>query len=181
MNDLNWNEYPAGNAPVLFDARGHRRMGSLFREMSQDQNRDPIFTMRDVSTDGLPSIYEMYMTSLDEYDAIMKIVGSQQHWRKLCSAEWFMEGSIEKGFTGLNQWRQDMEQRDASAAKKLIQDKMADGDLQAAKVMLDIAAGKKERVKKTKAAKTATPRRGTQQAGAVVDIGSAFSNVDPEG
>ena len=64
MDNLIWEPYPAIDAPVLFDARQRRRSGSLFVETSQDQNRDPIFTLKDYPYKGMISAYCIYMESM---------------------------------------------------------------------------------------------------------------------
>ena len=36
-------------------------------------------------------MYEIYMSSIDEYDAAIKIAGSMKAWRSLCSSAWFLK------------------------------------------------------------------------------------------
>ena len=134
--DLIWTPYPRGNHPSLFDIRGHRRSASLFGETTQDSNRDPVFSLRDYDNGGRPSAYILYMDSIDEYDAAVKMVGCMSHWRKLLNLSWFMNGDITIGFMGLLQWRLDMMARDSSVARKVLMKKVADGDRQAAQFML---------------------------------------------
>lgn len=165
---------------TMFDSRGHRRTASLFVEVTQDSNLPPVYTMKDHSSDpALISAYAVYMSSIDEYEAAMRLTGSMVHWRKLCQAKWFMDGDMELGFTGLNDWRKDMAMRDRSKATRTINDQLGDGDLRAANLLLDIAAGKKDAPTK-KSAKSTTPRRGTQTPGNVVDIASLAAKIKPE-
>lgn len=179
MEELIWTPYPAHDAPVLFDARGHRRVGSLFYETSRDEQRDPIFTMKDVSKHGLISAYELYMESVDEGDAAMKMVGSLAHWRRMVNTRWFMDGVPTKNFLGLKHWREDMAVRDASRAKAALFDKMADGDLQAAKKVYDSAISGKiaGQTRTKKALKSVQGRRGTQAPADVVDLREAFKTI----
>lgn len=136
--DDDWLPYPHSSSPLLFDARGARRTASLFVEVSADTNRDPIFTMKDHRTKGMISAYEVFMDCVDEGDAAMKLVGCMGHWRKLCRCDWFMNGDVERGFEGLNQWRVDMLTRDMTRAKGIYYDRMRDGDLQAARAMITL-------------------------------------------
>lgn len=179
---LVWKPYPAHNDPVLFDARGHRRTGSLFIETSQDKNRDPVLSLRDYDVNGLPSAYNLYMESADEYDAAIKLVGTMTHWRKLMSCSWFMNGDPDKNFTGLESWRRDMQARDASTAKRVLMEKVADGDRQAAQFLLTYAtkgdtAGLKQ---STKATPKGTTRRGSQLNGELIDLDTAWNKLTAE-
>ena len=175
----------ATDAP-MFDSRGQRRTASLFAETTRDENLPPVYTMKDYVKEGsgLISAYEIYMNSVDEYDAAMRLVGSMNHWRKLCSVKWFMEGDIERGFTGLNQWREDLALRDTSNARRLAAEGITVKDLKAASLMLDIASGKKGATSKTKQTPSASSktsgRRGSQKPAAVVDINSLASKIQPE-
>ena len=178
---MDWHEYPGFSHPVLFDVRGHRRSASLFKEATQDTNCAPIFTLKDHDIEGYPSAYVMYMESLDEYDAAMKIVGGMAHWRKLMSCKWFMDGDPELGFLGLTQWRKDMAARDASEAKRELLVHVRNGDRQAAQYLLTYAtkgdtAGTKQSTK-TKKPESVTPRRGNSLPASVVDLSKAASKI----
>lgn len=179
-DELTWTPYPVHNAPVLFDARGHRRTGSLFSETSQDKNRHPVLTLKDYDNNGLLSAYQLYMQSTDEYDAAMKMVGSMTHWRKLMSSSWFMTGDPDKNFTGLESWRRDMAARDASAAKRLLMNKVTEGDRAAAQFLLNYAT-KGETAGTKQSTKVKTPkdtRRGSQVSGDVVDLDARFALLE---
>lgn len=179
MTDMTWTPYPEHNAPVLFDARGHRRTGSLFAETSQDKNRHPIFTLKDYDHNDMVSAYNLYMTSIDEYDAATKMVGSMTHWRKLMASSWFMTGDAGKNFTGLNSWRKDMQARDASRAKKILIDKVREGDRQAAQFLLNYATKGTTADVSQKQEKLTKPsdRRGAQNTGEVLNLDAAFDKL----
>lgn len=134
-----WNPYPAASDPVLFDSRGARRTASLFMETTTDGTKNPIFTLRDYHRDGKQSAYLLYMESDTEYDAAMKLVGSMGHWRSLMAKPWFMTGDPDRGFFGLNQWREDMAMRDANFAMRVLRDKVNDGDQRAAQFLVNYA------------------------------------------
>lgn len=92
----------------------------LFYETLQMKNKadEAVYTLQDRDRGNTPSAYLIYMSSVDEYEAALKLVGSMRHWRKLSNLKWFKEGRTDYGFDGLNQWRLDMEARDQSSAKK---------------------------------------------------------------
>jgi hypothetical protein len=128
---------------VLIAANGQMRTASLFAETIQGgskENYTPVYSLRDTADRGLLSAYLVYMTSIDEYDAATKLVGSLRHWRKLLECTWFIEGDKTKGFDGLEQWRQDMQDRDASAGKRALLQQAQRGDTSAARKVLDMAA-----------------------------------------
>lgn len=172
MYDLSYS------SPVLFDSRGHRRTASLFYEVSQDQNNPPLYTLKDHAFKGLPSVYELYMGAADEYEAAIQIVGSMAHWRKLEKCKWFMDGDVTRGvYMGLRQWRQDMDARDASRARRTLMTKLAEEDLQAAKYLHTYATkGDRAGVKETKESK-APARRGVQTEARVIDLEARFENI----
>jgi len=87
----------------------------------------------------LPSAYRIFMSSVDEYEAALKIVGSLKHWRKLCECTWFMEGDKPRNFDGLIQWREDMRLRDASLAKRQLVASAKEGDASSSRKLLDIS------------------------------------------
>lgn len=135
---------------LLRNEDGHPKMQKLFKEYTQ-HGEVPLYTLKDYEYRGYPSAYMIYMASVDEYDAAMKLVGSMSHWRQLITLGWFQKGILSYGFSGLNQWREDMALRDMSSAKKIIQDALLgekfdkDGksytvsDHNAAKKLIDIA------------------------------------------
>lgn len=178
-----WTPYPHHSDPVLFDSRGHRRTGSLFYEASQDKTKGPVFTLKDYdfeTPDGtiLPSAYSLYMESRDEYDAAMKLVGTMGHWRKLLTCDWFLNGDPDRGIMGLEQWRRDMQARDASEAMRVLRQHVREGDRQAAQYLLNYAtkgeqAGVKQSTKKTPKA----VRRSDDKSAAPVDLAGTLARL----
>lgn len=112
-------------APEDFiDRRGALKTELLFQETIKAdrlENYSPMFTLKEQDTD-LPSAYKIYMSSTDEYEAAMKLLGSMRHWRRLCGLKWFMEGIPMSGFDGLRSWRRDMALRDKSKSKRQLMD-----------------------------------------------------------
>lgn len=132
-------------APQDFkDVRGVYKTEALFLETISPQSKKsytPLYTLKDLPRKGVPSVYEIYINAVDEYDAAMSIVGSMAHWNKLCSLKWFMEGR-EGIFRGVAAWREEMKARDQSLAKKTLMQRVEEGDVSASRALLAITEGK---------------------------------------
>jgi len=170
-----WTPYPSPSDPVLFDSRGARRTASLFLETTTDLTYPPVLTLRDFEKNGLPSAYNMYMNSDTEYDAAIKMVGCMTHWRMLMTKKWFMDGDPERHFSGLTQWRLDMQARDATQAMSVIKDAVANGDKQAAQFLLNYAtkgefAGKSKLIVKQRTRAQEKKNEKNRQKAAVTDL-----------
>lgn len=75
---------------------------ALFLEVSK--NPDCIvYTLERKEKDGYPSLYQLYMEEEDltEFEFSNKYFESFQHWKKVCSANWFHEHIAE--------WREELE------------------------------------------------------------------------
>lgn len=135
------------------DKRGAHKTESLFVETIQGhvaKKYEPLYSLRDYDHKGYPSAYQIYMDSVDEYEAAMTLLGSMTHWRKLCSLKWFIEGRPECQFDGLASWRLDLEARDHSTAKKTLIEEAENGSVAAARALLDKKVNVKIKTKKTK-------------------------------
>ncbi len=142
----------------LKDKRGVQRTESLFHETIQPPIRlkyEPVYSLRDYDHKGYPSAYVIYMDCVDEHEAALKLVGSLSHWRKLTSLKWFLEGRPECQFDGIIQWRADMKARDASEAKKVLQEQTKEKNVTAARALL--AESKTKIVSATRAKSSAAP------------------------
>lgn len=138
---------PEGEFVGEISLKPHMTSG-LFIETCQPKTREafePLYSLTAYEKEDKPSAYQIYMHSIDEYDAAIKLVGSLQHWRKLTESKWFMEGIPKKKFDGLVKWREDMLMRDASTAKRILMNAASvNNDTASARKLLDIAmnAGK---------------------------------------
>ena len=151
---------------MLYDDLNRFAVRALFWEMSTPDTRaklPPLFTLKMEAAHGLPSAYQVYMDSVDEYDAAMKIAGNMKNWRKLCNCAWFMDGSVEVSHEGLKQWREDMEARDKSKAKAQLLEKALEGSVQAVTKIYGIEGKKPKKTAKKASQKPAGTSR-------VVDI-----------
>lgn len=121
----------------FIDARGALKTELLFAETIKPDRLDrytPIYSLKE--QDGeYPSAYRIYMSSADEYEAAMRLVGSMRHWRRLCGLQWFMNGIPTGSFDGLRSWRKDMELRDKSSAKKQLMESAEAGVVSAQRAL----------------------------------------------
>ena len=123
---------------VLKDPRGVQRTETLFHGINKKEEKYPsIYSLTEEERKGLPSAYYIYMNSIDEHDAALKLVGTMKHWRKLCKLKWFMCGDVRFGFEGIEKWREDMALRDISLAKSILLKNAQRGDTAAARKLLD--------------------------------------------
>jgi len=154
----------------LVSTNGTYAVQKAFWELSTPKERKkypPIFTLKqndfyDKEQDKmLPSAYNVYMDSVDEYDAATKLAPNMKVWDIMKVPAWFMEGDLPHGHQGLKVWREHMQARDASLAMKALHKKVKQGDTTAAKALL--AESKKKapvgrKSKKTPADKATSSR-----------------------
>lgn len=107
-----------------------------------------LYSLREYPTVDIPSAYQIYIHAVDETEAALKLVGSLAHWKKLCSLKWFLTGRKDVGFEGLIQWRQDMWERDRSAAKKVLIRLATEGNVTAARTLDKLASDELARLNK---------------------------------
>ena len=85
------NSIPDADAYAsLKDSMGRPRTQSLFVEMKHDKYPAP-FTLKPYDHRGRMSMYRKYMEIGDptEYSQAIGLLGSWEHWKTLCAAEWF--------------------------------------------------------------------------------------------
>lgn len=124
---------------LLYSANGQFMFRQMFLELSTPltrKNHPPIFTLKPRPHGGLPSAYEVYMTSIDEYDAATKLVPHMKAWDALLKTTWWVDGCPQHNFEGIAEWRRHMKARDVSQAKQALQEKVLSGDVTAAKAIL---------------------------------------------
>ena len=103
----------------------------MFKDLRTEDVDTAIYSLGYQEVSGYTSAYQVYMHSVDEYDAAMKLVGSLHHWMELCQKKWFMEVLL--------QWREHMVLRDFSLAKGITMAEAKAGDGAAARKLLDMA------------------------------------------
>ena len=113
----------------------------LFYEFN---NQEAPYTLRDtgkkshyVAQSGKRylSVPHVYRNCIDEYEAAMELLGSWEHWKKLCSNKWFMEGK--DSLSGLVDWREEKVIQDKMLAKKALLEAIEDGNVAAAKLLYE--------------------------------------------
>lgn len=110
----------------------------------------PVFTLKMEEHEGLPSAYQVYMDSVDEYDAASKLAPNMKVWDKLVDCAWFREGDPVHNHDGLKVWREHMKARDASLAKDVLIKQTKDGNTVAARALLAESKTKSGAGRKTK-------------------------------
>lgn len=145
---------------VMKDKMGRWRTKSLFAEVPTRgqvengllpvyslQEEDRWWTVPDYSPISpgeeiwLPSAYLIYLSSTDEYEASLKLVGSTKAWEKMVvNSKWFTEGL--GYYKTLEEWREDMRQRDEWIAKKALIQAAQEGNAAAAKSLKEYSKKK---------------------------------------
>lgn len=95
------------------------------------------------------SLCKVFLESVDEYDAAMRLVGNWKHWQRLCENRWFSEGWDQFNFEGLNSLRETMKARDRSTAKAQLLHAAEQGNVTAAKILFDGAGVVKKTPRRT--------------------------------
>ncbi|MGL1886326.1 MAG: hypothetical protein OCD76_07405 [Reichenbachiella sp.] len=139
----------------LYNPNGTFSFNKMFWEMGSPESRKvlpPIFTLKMEAHKDLPSAYQIYMDSIDEYDAAQKLAPNMKVWDALVECNWFREGEPRHAHDGLKVWRQHMKARDASLAKKLLLEQTREGNTTAARALLAESKTKAPVGRKTKKA-----------------------------
>jgi len=129
----------------LYAPNGSFATQKMFWEFGRGESRSkypPIFTLKLRPHHGLPSAYQVYMDSIDEYDAALKIAPSLKVWDDLIATSWFFKGDVQHAHEGLEVWRVHMKLRDASLAKQLLIEQTKEGNLTAARALLSDSKSK---------------------------------------
>lgn len=146
---------------MIYDDSGRFLVRAIFWELSNPERRiaiPPLYTLKMDTAFGLPSAYKIYMDSVDEYEAGIKIAGNMKNWRSLCKSPWFMMGDPNHAHEGLVQWRKDMEARDKSAAKIQLQAKAEAGNVAAMTKLYNMSPKKPDSRLKRKQPSTASAK-----------------------
>ena len=118
----------------------------LFREFGSDCGP---YTMhaesKEINGKLYISAYEIYMDSVNEYEAAMRLFGSMDHWRKLTNIDWFMNG-VEIGgrriTSGLKHWREDHQMKREAEALGALRVASRSGNVQASRYLHELSSKK---------------------------------------
>lgn len=151
---------------MYLEANGQFRTDSLFVERIAKRHREaghsPVYCLSERKEHkDCQKLYQIFIDSADEYDFAIKAFGSKGHLDKLKTIKWFMDGWQGCAtFRGYSAWLDDMQDRDASIGKKILIEKAQDGDVTAAKKLIDLhkQTASKGRPKKEDIAREAAKR-----------------------
>lgn len=145
------------NKTMYLEFKGQYRTDSLFSERINKRQKEagykPVYCLIERKAyDNVKSLYDIFINSIDEYDFAIQAFGSKAHLDKLKSIKWFTQGWRGcSAYRGYNAWLDDMKERDASIAKKVIMDQTKGGNISAARKLSDMS-------KTTETAKTGAGR-----------------------
>jgi hypothetical protein len=123
-------------------ANGIQLTQGLFYEFNKP---DAPYTLRSedyVSKKGIEykSVSALYRDCSSEYEAAILIVESWEHWKKLCSLDWFVTGHITSSglkYQGLNDWKEEQELRKKAVSEKALMGMVEEGNVTAAKFIYE--------------------------------------------
>lgn len=113
---------PLNTTNKFKDKQGRYLTKGLFREMNETKGIKAIYTLSDEPKEGFISAREVYLNANDpsEYQVALDMVGSWEHWKRLCECDWFMEHVIK--------WREELELKlRSSALKAIVNQSVKDG------------------------------------------------------
>ncbi|MGD9382191.1 MAG: hypothetical protein PVI03_07080 [Candidatus Thorarchaeota archaeon] len=87
------------------------------------------YNLKEVDWKGSKSMYQIYMSYETEYEAAIALLGSWPHWQRLCKCKWFQPYK--------EKWDKEREVREEALAKKTLIDQTREGNVTAAKALLD--------------------------------------------
>lgn len=104
------------------------------------------------------SVSAIYRTCNSEYEAAIQIVESWEHWKKLCTLDWFVTGQISDNlkYQGLNDWKEEQELRKKSKSEEVLMSMVKEGNVTAAKFIYEQSG------KQTKAGRPETKKPRTK-------------------
>ncbi len=115
----------------------------IFREIPMPgqtgkEKLSPIYTINE-KADSLPSAHEIYMNSLTEYEAAMKLVGTWKYWKGMIKSSVRIRKLV-------NDWREEKLLIDQNRARELMWQAAQKGNASAARFLLE--SKKEEAVQK---------------------------------
>lgn len=138
MNKLSWDVRESG--AKLIGEKNVKLTQGLFIEFQNSEDTAP-YTFKDFDVAKNERVYvsfsSVYLDSTDEYEAAMRLVGSWKHWQKLCQLKWFTEGLPQFNWEGIESLRATMSARDRSLARRELLKATEQGNVTAAKAVLE--------------------------------------------
>ena len=120
----------------LKDAQGRYKTQSLFVETLdyrvEANGYSPVFTLKaNDLEDGTPSLKRMYLEFMDPSEFLFAeaVFGTFEHWQKLTECAWFQPH--------LEQWRKELDLKLMSVGVAELRKQAKNGNVQAAKALMD--------------------------------------------
>lgn len=100
--------------------QGTKRTKSLFTEFSASDKTYTLYTLQDEDKAEYPSLYRLYMEmgDLTEYEFATKYFYNWEHWKLLCTLEWFIPH--------VARWREELDLKTKAEALKRIKEEAKD-------------------------------------------------------
>ena len=106
----------------------------IFREIPmsgqwiKEEPKEPVYTIDTKDTD-LPSAHQIYMNSMNEYDAAVKLTPSWEYWQGMLKSV-TIKRMIEN-------WREEKMLKDQAAAREMLWEQAKKGNVSAMKVLYE--------------------------------------------
>lgn len=138
MHELSWDVRET--KAKLMGSTNVRLTQGLFIEFQNAEDTAP-YTFKEIDNHKNGRTYvsfsSVYLDSVDEYEAAMRLVGSWKHWNKLLQLKWFVEGLPQFNWEGIESLRATMNARDRSLARGKLLEATEQGNVTAAKALLE--------------------------------------------
>lgn len=93
------------------------------------EQKEPVYTIEEEDND-LPSAHKVYMESMNEYEAAMKLVPSWAFWKQM------LRQSV-KVRRMLDEWREEKLMKDQAKAKRMLWEQAENGNIQAQRLLFE--------------------------------------------
>lgn len=104
-------------------------LGLFYEFRMQSAGAIPVYNLKAYDWKGTKSMYQIYMNCDSEYEAAMTLLGDWSHWKRLCECGWFKQY--------IDSWREEVLIREAALGKAVIIQKASEGNLTAAKELVN--------------------------------------------
>lgn len=94
----------------------------------KEEPKEPVYTI-EVQDSDLPSAHQIYMNSMNEYDAAVKLTPSWEYWQGMLKSV--------KIKRMIENWREEKMLKDQAAAREMLWDQAKKGNVSAMKVLYE--------------------------------------------
>lgn len=120
----------------------------IFREIPmsgqwlKNEVKEPLYTINP-EDDDLPSAFKVYMDSINEYEAALKLCPSWEYWKNMLK-------TCVKIRRVVDQWREEKYLRDQAAARKLLWEAAEKGNVSAQRILYEARKEEKQQAARQK-------------------------------